>query len=80
MRVEFGRDAAATLDPAIVAAIGVALTSLETADGRASASAPGGHPARSPWRAAGRSVEAFDAYDAARYALGARARDGRAPR
>ena len=61
--LEVRRHDATAPDPAIVAAIAVA---IEYLDG-ASAPAPERTVAISPWRAAGRSIDAFDAYDAARY-------------
>lgn len=59
---------AAAIDPAVVAAIAVALASVREA--AEDVTAP--QPARSPWRAAGRSIEAFDAYEAARHDRGVR--------
>lgn len=53
---------AAPVDPAVIAALTVALDALAS-DGpsiRVAYATP-------PWRAAGRSIEAFDAYDAARH-------------
>ncbi len=52
-----------SLDAALVAAISAAISASD--DTRAVESAPG--PVRSAWRAAGRSVAEFDAYDAARH-------------
>ena len=57
------REFAAPIDPAVIAALAVALQTIA----RAPESEVESQNARSPWRAAGRSVEAFDAYDAARH-------------
>ena len=62
--IEPGRDETPTVDPAIVVAIAIALAASDDLDPSGDVAPPG---TISAWRAAGRSVEAFDAYDAARF-------------
>ena len=67
------REFAAPIDPAVIAALAVALQTIA----RAPEGVAQSQHARSPWRAAGRSVEAFDAYDAARHEHGVRRENAR---
>jgi len=70
------RTAASRIDPAVIAALTVAIeTTLESSIPEAAM-----QTVTPPWRAAARSVEAFDDYAAARYAKGRRRRAVGGPR